>query len=160
MKKMIVASLILACISLVGMETVSAQKKASASIYLEFGKKSQPDCPKFGFCKFHLELFGWEVSYNMDSRSDPKSLPKGTFTIDEKTNTCKVTFKETEVRQKAPDKVSELALKKFYVDEDIPLSGSANNAFGVKKTTPMVIKAGVYTMTSSGGEYSVTIPLK
>jgi hypothetical protein len=156
MKKVVILSIVFACFTLMGIDSAVAQDKAS--IFLQFGRKSQ-GCNGIGICKLHAEIYGLSIDYNM-GKVAASGLPKGSLSIDENANTCTFTFSDSEVQQKASDKVAEFQSgSKFYVDEDIPLSREFLAALKLTRTTA-ILKAGTYDIQHKNGVYTITIPLK
>jgi hypothetical protein len=155
MSKIKKAAIILMILLISGIGSASAQEKASGRLI--FGRVSQ-GCTGFGICYLHIEIFGFEIEYGILPRGGDASVAAET-SIDESKNTYTLTFSISELNRKDPTKKAELDKGKFYVDEDIPLN-NANKAYKLKRTTPVVLKAGTYNVQKNGDIAKVVIDIK
>jgi hypothetical protein len=137
-------------------------KEKKVGGYVIFGRASQ-DCTNFGLCKMRLEIFGIVFGYNIDAKGGtvkPADAVTVETSINENNNTYTLTFSISELKQKNPTKVAELDKGKFYVDEDITFASNANNAYGLKRTKPITLKAGTYDIRKTGDIATVIINIR
>jgi hypothetical protein len=151
-KKLVVILMVL----MMGIGSVSAKEHG----YIIFGRASQ-ECTNVGLCKMRLEVFGVVFGYNIERGAErPSEAVAVETSVDESKNTYTLTFSIREAKQKAPSKASNLDQGKFYVDEDITLSSDLNKAYGLKRTTPIILKAGTYDVRKNGDIATVVINIR
>lgn len=138
-----------------GIGSVSAAKVGG---WFEFGRKSQ-DCGGFGVCRFSVDILSFHFEYNMNRGESGNGVAAET-SIDESKNTYTLTFSINELKKKDASKIAELDKGKFYLDEDITFPKDANKAYDVKRTAPIVLKAGTYNIKKSGDTATVVIDIK
>jgi hypothetical protein len=154
MKRTLVTLGMIMVLLISGIGSSMAQEKAS-EFTLIWGR-AKNECQGNGICKLHLQIGKLEINYNWD-RGATSGFTQGEFYIDESNNTFNMKLSEREFAQKAPEKLAEIKRdSQFYIDEDIPFPKDANAAFGLKRTTQIVLKKGIYDVKYQNGFYIIT----
>ena len=123
----------------------------------KFGRSSK-NCTGFGICSFSIDFMGFHFEYGTKGGGG-ESIAVQT-SVDESKNTYTLTFSINDLRQKDPTKTTELDKGKFYVDEDITLPNDANRSYGLRRTTPIILKAGTYDVRKNGDTATIVIDIK
>lgn len=112
---------------------------------LEIGKKSQPNCPGFGFCSFTISVSYEEGSVN------------GNLGVDNQTGIMTVGISEADILKVQPDKIIYFKGKNSVTfTEGFTMSAEIKNA--TKASRNLEIKAGEYPLTYKNGMYYIEIP--
>ncbi len=116
-------------------------------ITLEFGKKSQPNCPGFGLCKCGISFPGSQdgsVNGAMDINTDKMSMIIG--------------VNEKDIVNIQPEKIVYFKGKSVVTfEEDYVFLSEFNTA--AKITRPIIIKKGTYPLTYKNEYYYIEFPL-
>jgi hypothetical protein len=115
------------------------------TIKIEVGKKSQPNCPGFGWC-------GMSINVSLEDGM------KGTFNYDAERASVIIGIPESEILRVQPNKLVYFKGKSSVVfEEDFIVPQEILSA--IKANNSIIIKKGEYPITYTKGIYFIEFPL-
>ena len=135
---------------------IGSASAASIGAHIKFGRASK-DCTGLGICAFTIDVFNFHFEYGTFKGGESVAVETS---VNESKNTYTLTFSINELRKKDPTRTVEVDKGKFYLDEDITLSHDANKAYGLNRTSPIILKAGTYDVRKNGDTATVIIDIK